>query len=293
MLEARILLTLKFFGLQGVAPTLLELHRFLVKDFHEPKSSPSWDVDLAPIISTLDTLVAGSSVFTRRGMYALPQFQNTLDARWLGHLYGAKRERRIGQYVKFLRFCPFIRSVGLTGSQALGVEKPKSDIDLLIITHSKFMWLARILITIYFQIFGVRLHGKLKTNRFCLNHYVAGAKIVDEHRNWYTAFEYAKIRPLFGSLDLRKFQVANLWIKDFFPNWRPLEKTKEDGFSVRPFLEWLLNNAAGRTINLFLRRLQRSRFNLAEKYIIVEEDELSFHCNSKQDAFLESFLRLP
>ena len=104
-----------------------------------------------------------------------------------------------------------MRGAALAGSQAQGVQKPGSDIDLLIIVEPKFLWLGRTVVTFYFQLLGTRRHGKKIADRFCLNHYLAGVKTIGELKNLYTAWEYAKLRPLIYEGAVTEFQEKKQW----------------------------------------------------------------------------------
>ena len=115
----------------------------------------------------------------KNGFYCLKGRAAIIDQRLANYIYGIKRERRIRRFIGGLRFLPFVRRAALAGSQAQGVQKSDSDIDLLIIVEPEFLWLGRTAVTAYFQILGLRRHGKKIANRFCLNHYLAGVKIID------------------------------------------------------------------------------------------------------------------
>jgi hypothetical protein len=297
----RILATLELFARLHIAPTGLEVWRFLVRsqDHLSPHqnsegelvvvpSLPLGAVSLTEVVAGLSALVLSGEVVERWGYYARASHGDIIELRWRGYRYGIDRERRIRRYAKFLQYIPFVRGVGLAGSQALGLQRRESDIDLLIITEPGWMWLPRTLVTAYFHVLGVRRHGQKIADRFCLNHYVMGPKRMESGRNWYTAFEYAKLRPLCGERALADFQQHNQqWVQAFFPNF----ETRVTGFVGTPklqrMMELLCTNPLGRSLERMLERLQRPRIRTDEKYVIVERDELSFHPGSKQDAVLQ------
>lgn len=138
-------------------------------------STPSSAVSLDIVLSALNNELTGQ-VECYNGYYCLPGRSEIIKNRLNNYFYGFGREKRIKRYMWFLRHIPFVRGVAIGGSQALGQQKQASDIDLLIITDQKFMWLARTLASIYFQIFGVRRYKNNTQNRFCLNHYLAAPK---------------------------------------------------------------------------------------------------------------------
>src|SRR5262249_42383632 len=162
--------------------------------------------------------------------------------------------------------------VALAGSQALGLQRRQSDIDLLVITDPRYMWLARTLLTAYAQIAGVRRHGNLIADRVCLNHYVAGPHLITHIRNLYTASEYAKLRPIYNPEAVWQFQHENIsWIAELFPNQKSILATKPDrskGSKLQHWLEWLIHHSFGRVLEKALGDLQAQRIRI-QKDIVV------------------------
>lgn len=304
MLKDRILSTLKFFDLQDYPLTLLELHQFLLEDFSiiqkyldsnweivsQEYGEPSLPVTAGEILKSLETECQGL-VENYKGFYFLRGKEPLVKQRLSNYCYGIKRERLIRRYIPILKHLPFVRGAALTGSQALGQQKDNSDIDLLVITDPKFMWLTRTLITAYFHIIGLRRHGEKVANRFCLNHYLAGPKKLSELRNLYTAMEYIKMRPLIYEKNIFEFQKENLdWIKVFFPNWQIVQPEDELATKTHGFLEKIFNNAFGLALEKRLKNWLAPRIKKQE-FILVKEDELSFHPQSRQKFLLTEFFR--
>lgn len=287
MLEARILKTLRLFGIQKYAVTLLEVHRFLVS-----VDQPDGESIITPaeVLAALDKLCHAGQVIQKYGYYVLAHEEALLDLRWRGYRYGVWREKIIRRTMKGLAYVPFVRGVALAGSQALGLQKAESDIDLLVVTEQKWLWLPRTLVTAYFQVLGIRRYGMKVANRVCLNHYLSGPKAMHAGQNWYTALEYGKLRPLVGASVIGQFQEVNQqWMRDFFPH----AVTARASVAAQPFLQKTLEkvctNAFGKYIERALGNWQGKRIHKDEPHIIVEADELSFHPKSKQDALLEQF----
>lgn len=303
LLEQRILETLRFFSLQGVPVTLLELHTFLLSPTAVLQASIDSDGELravdrveqstvliSEVLSALHNVIVQGTVVTQYGLYTLANRAELLQQRWAGHQYGVWREKRIRKWASKLAWIPFVRAVGIAGSQSLGLQKQGSDIDLFIITTPHFLWTARTLVTIYFQLLGIRRHGDKLANRMCLNHYIAGVKAFTAGKNVYTALEYAKLRPVFGQTDLVLFQKNNSWIKVFFPNWQPLYTVGAP--LQQSVFEKAIQATFGNFLETVLRRSQIGRIKTELKFIVVEDDELSFHPNSKQEKVLHDFFKL-
>jgi predicted nucleotidyltransferase len=301
MLKQRILSTLKYFDLQDWPLTLLELGNFLIADEQVLKNNIAStyevlgesgelgaSVDTSDILRCLDTECI-NEVQTKNGFYFLTGRNSISDARLQNYIYGLEREKQIRVWGAGLRFVPFVRGVAIAGSQAMGQQKQKSDIDLLIITDKKYMWLARTFVTAYFQVLGKRRHGKQVVNRFCLNHYMSHPKKITNLRNLYTASEYVKLRPIFGSAVISEFQKNNeSWIRLFFPQSHFVVSNDEKKSGIQARLEQVLDAVFGLWLNAISRKIQLPRIR-QEFSDFAEEDELSFHPDSKQESLLKSF----
>lgn len=302
MLSDRILQTIKFFDLQEYPLTSFELWRFLVTDIQALRADLDENFELTKVddvkpvpvhfdtlLAALDSLLKEGKVVGKNGLYCLPEKKLLISKRLVNYRFGIKRERRIRRFLWFTKFLPFVRGIGIAGSQAMGLERASSDIDLLVKTDENYLWFARIFLSAYFQIFGVRRHGQKIANRFCLNHYFTHSKI-ETSKNFYTALEYAKLRNLIYPQSLYEFQKQNLnWIRMFFPNVDIMSGTWMKPSAIQRIVEGLLNHKLGKKLNDWLGTIQLARIK-QDKYIFVRNDELSFHPHSKQEALLQSFL---
>lgn len=308
MLNQRILHTLRMFGLLQVAPTLLEVYKFLVQDQEKLKlildergefvetsdvgDSVSGIENLEDIRQALESLVLAGEAVREFGYYSLKESSELPLQRWRGHFFGSLREQRIRKFIGGLRFLPFVRGVGLAGSQSLGLEQKTSDIDLFIIAKKGKIWQVRTLVTAYFQILGVRRYGNKIANRFCLNHYITEGKVIQQGRNWYSAMEYGKLRALvFGSGIVSYKRDNSKWLKIFFPQLYVKKVQIERQTFLQQFLEKLLDNAIGEKIEVWLKDWQIKKIRLTDPHTTASEDELFFSPHSKEDRVVPAFLK--
>lgn len=301
MLAERILQALKFFDLQDWPLTALELERYLIADkkplrsrLDEHYELVSMDaapgaVHLDTILVQLEALVQDGTVEQLQGFYCLPGRTQLIRTRLKNYLNGLRREKLLRRYIWFTKHLPFVRGIGLGGSQPLGQQKPTSDIDLLIITDLHYMWLARTFLMAYFQLFGVRRYGQKIANRFCLNHYLAEPREVDAERNLYKAMEYGRLRPLVYAETIVEFQNANAkWMNIFFPNMEFPEAAPKHQSIVQRALEMIFKNRVGAWLEAQLGRWQSGRIR-QDQFVFVRHDELSFHPESKHETLLQGF----
>jgi hypothetical protein len=301
MLSERIIQTLTFFDAQDLPLTAMEIERYLIAEKTQLKNRLDEqyelkEVDTAPspvhldtIMVQLEALLQDQKISEDKGFYCKWGRESIISQRQNNYLNGLRREKLIRRYIWFTKYLPFVRGIGLGGSQPLGQQKPTSDIDLLIITDQKFMWLARTFLMIYFQAFGVRRYGTKIANRFCLNHYLATPREVDAERNLYKAMEYGRLRPLINPEVIAQFQTANAkWMKTFFPNITFSEPQELIQSGLQKALEALFKNRLGFWLEQKLGQWQSGRIR-QDQFVFVRKDELSFHPESKHEKLLHGF----
>lgn len=302
MLKERILSTVRFFDVQDWPLTLLELVSFLLPSLPTGRQAaglaledwpdtPSGEpATLGAVLSCLSQECSGE-LSEVQGFWCLKGREELVSRRLGNYAYGIGREQRIIRYAWVLRHLPFVRAVALGGSQALGQQTEASDIDLFVVTDPDFLWVARTLVTAYFQVFGIRRHGSAVRDRFCLNHYVGGPRELARERDLYNAMEYLRLRPLTHPEVIREFQQQNWpWISRYFPQGQPWPAQRERASVVQRCFELLLRNAFGRWVNGLLMRWQLARIKKGE-FVVAEPAEISFHSKERKAKILGAFFK--
>jgi len=279
MLKNSVYKTVAFFDAQGIALTLLEIKNYL-----------SAAVSIGEIERTLKEDLR-DQVEYRDGLYFLVGRSDLVSQKKIHFRISLVRFHKAKKYLKFLRHLPFLRAVAISGSQALLNSAPSSDIDLFIITAQNRIWFARSLVSFYFQLLGQRRHGLKISNRFCLNHYLAGDFGINEDRNLYTAVEYVSLIPVLGQDTMDEFWRSNTWISEFIPQARFETKAGFFGFQfsiAQKIFEKLLDYTIAGMLNRVLGLYQKQRIRRQE-HILVSDRELSFHPGSRGQRVLASF----
>lgn len=130
------------------------------------------------------------------------------------------RARRVANLLKYI---PSIRLVGVTGGLTRANARVQDDIDFLIITAPKTLWVTRALSTVTFDLLRLRRRpGDTQfRNLICLNMFMSedGLSVPRSERDLFTAHEVLLMTPLWerdGAYT--KFLRANKWVKKFLPN---------------------------------------------------------------------------
>ena len=275
MLSQAVLETIRYFDVQDHCLTPLDISKYLLKT----PGLQDRPFSIYEIIEVLDILK--DDVSKHSGFYFLKGREELVTKRLQNNFYATKRLKRMKRYLPFVRHIPYVKAVGVGGSEALNNSKEGSDIDLLVITDNNRIWLARLFVTTYFQLLGMRRYKDNIADRFCLNHYLAEEKELAEDHNLYTAVEYASIVPYYGSDVLQQFHQKNYsWIKNFLAQPHFVKNDTPAPSQFKKAIEKTLDFTLGDWLNNFVGYFQRKKIQPLE-HIIISDDELSFHPDSK------------
>ncbi len=119
-----------------------------------------------------------------------------------------------------LQIAPFVRAVILTGSMTIGSTNESSDIDLLIVTKERRLYLARFFVTLLTTLTGLRRTPKAKNpaGKFCLNYYLAADNLdIRPHTARCARFHRHIIRVWDKDGICERIYRQNQWLRSFEP----------------------------------------------------------------------------
>lgn len=218
-LQRDILSTLLYFDIFGHPLSSAEMYRFL------PSNSTSPDMVAAACRKPPLSLLLRED----DGMFCLARSAGGSDP-FLRRRTNEQRARRfilIARATTFLFRCiPFVRGVMISGELSKGVLSADGDIDYVIITAPRRVWLTRTLCIAFKKLF---LFNSKRI--FCVNHFISEDNLRVEDRNVYTALELITLRPLYNPGLLQKYLSVNSWVRTWFPNAGIPESTNSPSVS--------------------------------------------------------------
>lgn len=241
-LRDAVLLTLCYREIFDFPLTRRELHRYLLL---ASADESALDRSLAELEGEHVTLL---------GDYVLPVGgEPMLELREARRRVSAHCWRWALRYARWLRWVPFVRMVGVTGSVAVHNADDTADIDLFCVTAPERMWVARL---------GMALLSRISRRylpfRACLNTSVSEAELQLPDQNLYIAHQIALMVPVWGEPVYRRFIASNLWVRDFLPQLE-LDGQGAVAEEASPrlvrFVEWLLGGRTGAWLNRRIHRL--------------------------------------
>jgi hypothetical protein len=166
-------------------------------------------------------------------------------------------------YGGVLAHIPFVRMVALTGALAMRNAKPDDDIDYLLVTTPRRVWLARALVVVIVRI------ARLRGIQLCPNYVLSETALEQTQHDLYIAHEVTQMIPLAGGAVYRALRTANAWTDDLLPNTRldadaPIPsidaRRQPFGYAFQRIGEWLLGGRLGDAIEDWEKRRKVRKF---------------------------------
>jgi hypothetical protein len=217
-IEKNILATLAYYDVMNYPMTSFEIHKYFT-NFSQQSEAENLQPDLLAIISALESEKLKKFIEEYRGFYFLKGRKNLVEQRICRNKIAERKFKILLRTVRWLRFIPYVRMLAATGSLAMKNTESQSDLDLLLVLKHGKIFTGRTLVTLAVQLLGKRRHGEKIANRICLNYFITEKSLGINLKDAFSASEYAFIFPLFGFDVFQKFQEANLWIKNYKPNF--------------------------------------------------------------------------
>ena len=283
-IEWRVAGTLAWFSALGRAISLPELERLLLK---EP-------ADRAEIEQTLSRL--GVKIHERKGKYWVKGSTVHHPTKKSDRAYRYKWWR-VRVAVGLLRQVPFLRMIAVGNTVADQTAGKNSDVDLFIVTDSKRLFTARLLVTLVLQLFGLRRHGKKVANRMCLSFWVTTehldlSDVAFEPYDIYVTYWIAGLQPVLDSGNTyHDFLEANEWVRAFVPGY---DAQTFDSVTPSRFAKWrekLLGGRFGGWLEKRLSKFQLSRIdtepraNEPDVRIVADRTMLKFHEKERRKTY--------
>lgn len=217
-LQKAILKTLAYADVFDYPLTLKEIQLFLI-------ASPEENYSLKEIEKEINKPELHSLIDSQKNYFFLKNRQEIISLRQKRSFYSSQKLHLAKKTANWLKLIPFIKMVGITGNLAMNNADENDDIDLLIITGGKRLWLTRLLTIFLIELVSKRRRpgDKEVKDKICLNMFLDEEHLAlpKNERNLFTAHEVYQLKILWQRKDIyQKFLKENQWCKNFLPNWK-------------------------------------------------------------------------
>lgn len=294
MVRQSILKTLHYFDLVQFPLTKEELFAYLWQ--------PS-DVDFGDFLTVLADLEQQKAIEQKCGYYFLSGNEKSVAWRRERLLVTEKKMRIAMRAAKKIRSVPFLKAIFVCNTVGAEQSVEDSDIDFLIITHPKRIWIVRFLTNFILRLWRLRTYGKRIKNRICLSFYLdahhlslSNYRIAED--DIHLAYWLYQMLPIYDPGNLYpKFLQANSWSRKFLPNLekrpvfteRLIVADSKLGHTWKRIWEKMWGGIYGDIIEKQSRLIQwmklkseiKNKVNRGDKGVIISDGIIKFH---EQDA---------
>jgi len=320
-LERAVFNTIRYFDIFGMPVTAMQIWRSLIVS--SDGGGVRWQGSHVFSLGQVDEILHESEWLKEQvvrqwgywGMKVSMGESEDEEKKWvrkrlIRHALAQRKWKIARRAVWWMGWIPFVRMVGVTGSLSLDNTRPESDLDLLVVVKSGRIWTARILMLMTVQLLGCRRKhwDREAPDKICLNHIIVDDKLVmaKEIRTLYTAVLYSHLRLLVGMDTYKKWWEENgQWIRKYL--MMPEVEVLESRHAVkRPiifklkkgWLEGILLEPIGDGLERYAEKVQRKLIDQHARgsqggRVVVSDEELAFHPDSKEDMVLNAFAQEP
>ncbi|MDP2625005.1 MAG: hypothetical protein Q8P27_02350 [Candidatus Peregrinibacteria bacterium] len=294
-----VLSTLAFFDLFEYPLTKEETIQYLFK--------------IQPDLHHVELTLNESNLIRHRGNYfQLAHDHDYIRIRHEREIISREYWKKIDKYRKLLAMTPYIQFVGVCNTLAYNNANENSDIDLFIVVKPGRLFLSRIILTFWMQIFGVRRHGNKIAGRFCLSFFTTSDNLNLESLrkgplDIYLAYWVKTLKPIYGDPKIYHglLEINEPWLKSMFaaPTQPQTDQLKPGSKKAERFKKWcekMLDKRWGRKLEVKLGQWQlkrarekRSALGIDEQdtAIIIRRDILKFHNVDKREVIYTEWIK--
>ncbi|HEX6846311.1 MAG TPA: hypothetical protein VF144_05010 [Chitinophagaceae bacterium] len=231
--------------------------------YEEIKSFVESSVEKDNLLTKLDELLKSNKIFKLDKFYSLQNDRSLVTRRNKGNQKAVELMIKAEKISTLLYKFPYVRAIGISGSVSKYFADDNADIDYFIITKANRLWIARTLL----HLFKKNPFLKNRKEYYCMNYFIDEVALVIEEKNIYTATELCTLIPTAGNGIMKSFFESNSWAHKYFPNRSaPLikEEAKKSSQWLKKFIESMLNNKLGDSIDDYFMKLTTKRWKRKE-----------------------------
>lgn len=289
--QLSILSTLALYAAEGCsALTPEEIYFYLHKsETNQPKPTEK------ELLNCLRELNKNKLIFNEGDYYSMENRAGFAEENIKKTRQSSEKIKKNKWPLMFLEVVPFARAVAVTGSVAMRNARKKSDLDLLIIAQEGRIWTARIFALLIIEIFGRRRENAKKTEKICLNFFIA-ENALSPIQNIASANMLRRAIPLSGRKKYHEFLDQNWWTENFIYSPAKTASEPERASPIARLFEYLLGGKTGDWLEQFFKDWQYRRLtgkittpqNL-EHFILTDKVLMLHYPNPKNTLIMEKY----
>ncbi|MFH1207315.1 MAG: hypothetical protein V1668_01785 [Patescibacteria group bacterium] len=301
-LEKAIIATLSYFDIFDYPLTAMEIWKWLyvggsqqTTDYGLQQESIT---DVMRVLETSEWLK--SRVGELDGFYFLKGRQQIVDIRQQRYLWAEDKFHRALKIIRWLRWVPFVRMIGVCNTLAYNNSRRGGDIDLFIITGRHRTWQVRFWVNSLLKILKLRPSLGNTQDKICSSFFVdidhVNLEQLAIRDDIYLPYWVTQVYPVYDEGAYTTFVQSNEWVRLVLPHWLPIEpvgrrqvrayrwvkRLKELFFFFWP--ESLFRSWQEKIMPENLRAMANK-----DTRVVVNDSVLKFHDTDRRQSFLEQW----
>ena len=298
ILKDAVIRTLAFHASWEYAPTYIQL--FLSLDYGKDYNSSQ--VNSHEIHSILQELLQDQTISCSNGRYSLNNYRHQIPLGKDKEIYYPRKLRKAKRVVWYLKKLPWIKTVCICNTTALGQSRDSGDLDFFIITKPRSIWTARFFSALPFILLKMRPENPSAQDPVCLSFFITedafdlSNLMLDDDP--YFRYWFLFLLPLYDENVLSDLWLANSSITGRHVNaipWISIQNhptgqnqhisNKDD--EALPFFESLFKK-------IQQKRLPANIKNMANQAtdVVISDNVLKFHTTDARRRIRETYYKI-
>ncbi len=295
-LQKAIIKTIAYYDIFDYPLTITEIWKWLFVD--REAAGRFADITLVDVWQAVDRLVASGRLVQQRGYYHFPGREDCAKLRQQRYRLAERKYFRAIRVIRWLRYVPFIRMIGICNTLAYSNSRDEADIDLFIITEPGRIWQVRWWVAGLLKLFGLRPSSRQTKNTICPSFFV-DTKHMDLQsltipNDIYLPYWVAQVYPVYDEGVYQSFVAANEWVRRQLPYWHKTAPVPRRMVSQPGILRRAIEAVASLLPEHLYRKMQmnimpedlRSMAN-HDSRVVITDYILKFHHNDRRTVFLK------
>ncbi len=289
-----IVKTMAFFDIFDFAPTEMEIFEFL-----------SQKISFIRLQESLSILLSDNVIREKFGFFYFLDREEIVTHRLRRYNHSFRKIKRALWVSKLFRIVPWVKMIAVANIIGSNNSKNNGDIDFLIITKNKRIWLSRFFCVIIIKFLGLRPRISDTKDKICLSFFLTETNLsldkymFDNNEDIYFQFWLAGLFPLYDADKIyQRLIKSNLWLLEKMPNF----------IGIKPARRWRLRTIyspfyievadlllGGLEINLksyqqkILPPAIKAPTNSTDGGVVISDDILKFHVNDRRREFQKKY----
>ena len=254
-----------------------------------------------------------NNIENKNGFYFLAGQEKNVRVRLSRYNFTDRKFKRALLVSKIFKFIPWLKMIAIGNLLGDHNLKDDSDLDFFIVAEDKRIWLTRFFCAGTAKLLGFRPRANNSRDKICLSFYASGQAMdlsslminpllngADNTDDIYFIYWLAGLTPLYDVNGVyKKFMAANSWLKNYLPNWQPLQPSSRR--QIKPFLwefyydlvDLFIGGLESQFKALQLKLLPPRLKNLMnqDSRVVVNNQIIKLHANDRRSEYREKYYR--